>query len=66
MVAGSNCGVNMYFKNQNNELFWLEENEDPNFWLKDCEKITDDEAKIIIEAQRAKVRESAPNVEGAE
>lgn len=36
-----------HFKNSNNDLFWLEENDDPAIWLTGCVQITDDEADAI-------------------
>lgn len=36
-----------HFKNANNELFWLDEGDDPAIWLPTCEQITDEEADAI-------------------
>lgn len=37
----------MYYKNANNELFWLDEGDDPSVWLPDCTPITDEEAEAL-------------------
>lgn len=37
----------MYYKNANNELFWLDEGDDPSVWLPDCTLITDEEAETL-------------------
>lgn len=42
-----------HFKNANNELFWLDEGDDPAVWLPECTPITDEEADAI-RAQQAK------------
>ena len=36
-----------YYKNANNELFWLENNEDASRWLPSCTAITDEEANLL-------------------
>jgi len=36
-----------HFKNANNELFWLNEGDDPQKWLPGCVQITDAEAATI-------------------
>jgi len=36
-----------HFKNSNNELFWLDEGDDPQKWLPGCVQITDAEAATI-------------------
>lgn len=36
-----------HFKNTNNELFWLDEGDDPTIWLPECTPITDSEADAI-------------------
>lgn len=36
-----------HFKNENNQLFWLDEHDDPSVWLPQCTPITDDEADAI-------------------
>ena len=36
-----------YFKNSNNELFWLDEGSDPAIWLPHCTQITDAEVEAI-------------------
>lgn len=36
-----------YFKNSKNEVYWLNENDDPAKWLTDCVEITDEEASTI-------------------
>lgn len=36
-----------YFKNANNELFWLDDGDDQSKWLPDCTPISDDEADAI-------------------
>lgn len=36
-----------HFKNSNNELFWLDEGDDPAQWLPNCTMITDEEADAI-------------------
>lgn len=41
-----------HFKNSNNALFWLDENDDPATWLtSDCVQITDEEAQAIRDVQ---------------
>lgn len=36
-----------YFKNENNELFWLDEGDDPAVWLPGCTPISDADADAI-------------------
>lgn len=36
-----------HFKNTNNELFWLDEGDDPAVWLPQCTPITDAEAETL-------------------
>lgn len=36
-----------YFKNESNELFWLDESDDPTVWLVNCTQITDAEAEEL-------------------
>lgn len=36
-----------HFKNANNELFWLDDGDDPTVWLPQCTPITDEEADAI-------------------
>jgi hypothetical protein len=36
-----------HFKNTNNDLFWLDEGDDPSVWLPNCSLITDAEANSI-------------------
>lgn len=36
-----------HFKNIKNELFWLDEGDDPAVWLPNCTPITDEEANAI-------------------
>jgi len=36
-----------HFKNTNNELFWLNDGDDPAVWLPNCTPITDEEADAI-------------------
>lgn len=36
-----------HFKNTNNDLFWLDEGDDPTVWLPNCSPITDAEANSI-------------------
>jgi hypothetical protein len=36
-----------HFKNTNNDLFWLDEGDDPAVWLPNCTLITDAEANAI-------------------
>ncbi|NCX56732.1 MAG: hypothetical protein EBW87_05990 [Burkholderiaceae bacterium] len=40
-----------HFKNSNNELFWLDEGDDPAVWLPQCTPITDEEAEAIRAVQ---------------
>lgn len=47
-----------HFKNSNNELFWLDEGDDPAVWLPNCTPITDAEASTI-RAQQAQAAEAA-------
>lgn len=47
-----------HFKNTNNELFWLDEGDDPAVWLPQCTPITDAEADAI-RAQQAQAAEAA-------
>lgn len=46
-----------HYKNLNNELFWLDEGDDPQKWLSDCVQITDAEAVTI----RAATQQAAFN-----
>lgn len=41
-----------HFKNSNNELFWLDEGDDPAVWLPECTAITDAEADAIRAANQ--------------
>ena len=36
-----------HYKNLNNELFWLDEGDDPAVWLPQCTLITDEEAEAL-------------------
>jgi hypothetical protein len=36
-----------HFKNTNNDLFWLDEGDDPAIWLPNCTPITNEEADAI-------------------
>lgn len=36
-----------HFKNANNDLFWLDEGDDPAVWLPSCTQISDAEADAI-------------------
>jgi len=47
-----------HFKNTNNELFWLDEGDDPAVWLPQCTPITDAEADAI-RTQQAQAAEAA-------
>ena len=47
-----------HFKNTNNELFWLDEGDDPAVWLPQCTPITDAEAESI-RAQQAQAAQAA-------
>jgi hypothetical protein len=47
-----------HFKNTNNELFWLDEGDDPAVWLPECEPITDAEAGAI-RAKKAQAAQDA-------
>ena len=38
-----------HFKNLNNDLFWLDEGNDPAIWLPNCTQISEVEANAIIE-----------------
>jgi hypothetical protein len=40
-----------HFKNTNNDLFWLDEGDDPATWLPNCTPITDAEANSIRAAK---------------
>jgi len=40
-----------HFKNTNNDLFWLDEGDDPAVWLPNCTQITDAEANSIRAAK---------------
>lgn len=41
------------FKNSKNDLFWLDDNDDPSIWLPGCILITDAEADTIRERNRS-------------
>jgi hypothetical protein len=41
-----------HFKNTNNDLYWLDEGDDPAVWLPQCTPITDAEADAIRTAQQ--------------
>lgn len=47
-----------HFKNTNNELFWLDEGDDPAVWLPQCTPITDEEADAI-RVQQAQAAQAA-------
>jgi hypothetical protein len=47
-----------HFKNANNELFWLDEGDDPAVWLPQCTSITNAEADAI-RVQQAQAAEAA-------
>lgn len=47
-----------HFKNTNNELFWLDDGDDPAVWLPRCAPITDAEADAI-RAQQAQAAQNA-------
>lgn len=47
-----------HFKNTNNELFWLDEGDDPAVWLPQCAPITDAEANAIC-TQQAQAAQAA-------
>jgi len=36
-----------YFKDSNNELYWLDVGDDPAVWLPQCTSITDEEAEAL-------------------
>ena len=36
-----------HFKNSSNDLFWLDEGDDPSVWLPNCTPISDAEADTI-------------------
>lgn len=36
-----------HFKNENNDLFWLDEGDDPAVWLPNCTQISEQEADAI-------------------
>jgi hypothetical protein len=40
-----------HFKNANNDLFWLDEGDDPAVWLSDCTLISEEEANSIRAAK---------------
>ena len=40
-----------HFKNTDNDLFWLDEGDDPAIWLPNCTLITDAEADSIRAAK---------------
>jgi hypothetical protein len=40
-----------HFKNINNDLFWLDEGDNPAVWLPNCTPITDAEANSILAAK---------------
>jgi len=40
-----------YFKNSNDELFWLDQGDDPAIWLPDCAPVSDAEAESIRATQ---------------
>lgn len=47
-----------HFKNTNNELFWLDDGDDPAVWLPQCTPITDEEADFI-RAQQTQAAQAA-------
>ena len=47
-----------HFKNSSNELFWLDDGDDPTVWLPHCTPITDAEANTI-RAQQAQAAQDA-------
>jgi hypothetical protein len=46
-----------YFKNKNNDIFWIDENEINSNSLKDCLLITEEEAKTLIDLKQNKLNE---------
>ena len=40
-----------HYKNTNDELFWLDANDDPAKWLLECVEITDEEAEAIRQSK---------------
>lgn len=42
-----------HFKNDNNDLFWLDAGDDPAVWLPGCVLISDAEAEVIRATQTA-------------
>ncbi len=42
-----------HFKDANNELYWLDDGDDPAVWLPQCTPITDAEAQVMREAKNA-------------
>ena len=50
-----------HFKNPNNQLFWLDAQDEPSKWLSsDCIEITDLEASSIREAQQKLTFDTLP------
>ena len=41
-----------YFKDASNKLFWLDDGDDPAVWLPQCVQISNEEAEVMIEANR--------------
>jgi len=52
-----------HFKDLNNELFWLDEGDDPAIWLSQCTPITEEEAAAIRAAQQAAAEATLTYVE---
>jgi predicted transposase YdaD len=52
-----------YFKNDKNDLFWLDEGDDPAKWLPGCSLITEEEAEVLKQAKHAEWLASQPNKE---
>lgn len=42
-----------HFKDSENNLYWLDDNDDPAVWLPNCVPITEEEAKAIQDAFNA-------------
>lgn len=51
-----------YFKNAKNDVYWLDDGDDPAVWLTECTPITDDEAKELLVAFLPTPPEPQPEV----
>lgn len=52
-----------YFKNTQNDLFWLDEGENAAHWLPGCTPISNEEAEVMKQAKQAEWLAKEPSKE---